>query len=263
MEVWRRAVNARAHAFPGGCDALLLRRIALSGRTADEIVAALARIAGVGGPVTLRQLSAFAFWGDSKVLDDRADLIATLFPRLEVRERAIVVAVFLPDDPKGVLFIENQDTYTAATSGVPDSLQSYVLIYASGFRSSALRIRSRSGALLHYAGSGASDAKRDLERWWFDEGEPCGPCHFWGDLDFAGMQILKTLRARFGEVTAWRPGYEPMLAALRTQGGHHGHREDATAQVDPQLTGCSFADEILLPAIREHGQVDQERFDRH
>lgn len=261
MEVWRRAVSAHAHAFPGGCEALLQRRIVLSGRAAEEIVEALARLGDVRGPATLRQLSAFAFWGDSKVLDERADLIAALFPQLLVRERAIVVSVFLPETPAGVLFIENQDTYTAATTGVPASLQRYALIYASGFRSSAARIRSRSGALLHYAGSESPDVRHSFERWWFDEGEPCGPCYFWGDLDFAGMQILKALRARFGEVTAWRQGYEPMLAALRAQGGHRGHRDDASAQVDPQLTGCPFADERLLPAIREYGQIDQERFE--
>jgi hypothetical protein len=262
MQVWRRAVNAQAQAFPGGCDALLSRRIVLSGRTGEEIVAALARIGKVQRPATLRQLSAFAFWGDSKVLDDRADLIAALFPRLEVRERSIVVAVYLPSTPIGVVFIENQDTYTAATTGVPAALQQHALVYASGFRSSASRIRSRSGALLHYAGSGEARLKLEFEQWWFEDGEPCGPRYFWGDLDFAGMQILKTLRSRFGDIGAWQPGYEPMLAALRTHGGHHGHGETASTQLDPQSTGCSFADAVLLPAIREHGQIDQERLEQ-
>jgi hypothetical protein len=73
------------------------------------------------------------------------------------------------------------------------------------------------------------------------------------------MQILKALRGRFPQVAAWRPGYEPMLAALRARGGHQStdaHGE--AAQTDPQQTGCAFADEILLPAIRAHGQIDQE-----
>lgn len=261
MQVWRRAVHARAHAFPGSCEILLQRRIALAGRTADEIIEALVRIGEIRGPATLRQLSAFAFWGDSKVLDERGDLIAALFPNLEVRERPIVVAIFLPHDPDAVLFIENQDTYTAATTGVPAALQRHVLVYASGFRSSALRIRNRAGTVLHYAGPGGEQAKLDLERWWFDESAPPWPCYFWGDLDFAGMQILKTLRARFGDVAAWQPGYAPMLAALGTRGGHRGHGEEASAQMDPQLTGCRYADETLLPAIRAHGQMDQERLE--
>jgi hypothetical protein len=29
-------------------------------------------------------------------------------------------------------------------------------------------------------------------------------------------------------------------------------------QIDPIATGCAFADEVLLPAIRDFGQLDQE-----
>ncbi len=255
METWRRAVAVHAQAFPGSCDLLLQRRIAIAGRDATQIVAALARIGTLCGPVTLRQLSAFAFWGDSKVLDERGDLIAALFPQLDVIDRAIVVAVHLPQRVNGILFIENQDTYTAATRGKPAQVQGQALVYASGFRSSALRIRTRSGALLHYAG--ADDARSTFDRWWFEAGLPPGPCHFWGDLDFAGMQILKALRQRFGDVAAWRPGYEPMLAVLRASGGYHGGG-DSRGQIDPAVTGCAFADDVLLPAIREFGQLDQE-----
>jgi len=255
METWQRAVAAHAQAFPGGCEPLLQRRIALPGRTPEEIVAALARLATLPGSCTLRQLSAYAFWGDSKVLDERGDLIAALFPQLEVVERAIVVAVHLPSTPAGILFIENQDSYTAATRGTPAAARGLALVYASGFRSSAQRIRSPGGVLLHFAG--ATGRQAEFERWWFDADAPPRAVHFWGDLDFAGMQILKTLRQRFGAVSAWRPGYEPMLAALRAAGGHRG--DDASrGQSDPGETGCAFADEVLLPAIRACGQLDQE-----
>ncbi len=257
MQAWRRAVLSHALAFADGGAALLSRRIVIGDRTPDEVVAALARSADIAGPATLRQLSAFAFWGDSKVLDERGDLVAALFPQLDVLDRPIVVAVHLPARADGILFIENQDTYTAAARGTPAQAQDLALVYASGFRSSALRIRARSGALLHFAGAGTADARAAFERWWFDAGEPAGPCHFWGDLDFAGMQILKTLRQRFGDVTAWRCGYEPMLAVLRQSGGHRGGSE-SRGQIDPVATGCAFADEALLPAIREYGQLDQE-----
>ncbi len=257
METWRRAVALHAQSFPGSCDLLLQRRIAIAGRDSAEIVAALARIGTLCGPVTLRQISACAFWGDSKVLDERGDLIAALFPQLDVIDRAIVVAVHLPQSVHGILFIENQDTYTAATRGKPAQVQGHALVYASGFRSSALRIRTRSGALLHYAGAGADDGRAAFERWWFEAGQPAGPCHFWGDLDFAGMQILKALRQRFGDVAAWQPGYQPMLVMLRQSGGYRGGSE-SRGQIDPGTTGCVFADEVLLPAIREFGQLDQE-----
>jgi len=173
---WREAVQHHAHAFPAGCEALLGRRIAIEGRSAEEVIAAFARIAAVRGPITLRQLSAFAFWGDSKVLDDRGELIAALFPQLQIRERALVVSVYLPEVCEGVLFIENQDTYTAACCGHPAAAVQLAVVFASGFRSSAERIRSPDGALLHYAGAGAARLREPFESWWFERAEPFSPC---------------------------------------------------------------------------------------
>jgi hypothetical protein len=265
LERWRAAVTASAHLFPAGCEALLARRIAIEDRSAEEIVAAFARMGGVRGPITLRQLSALCFWGDSKVLDERAELVGTLFPQLTVRDRAIVVAVHLPVHWEGVLFIENQDTYTAACDGIPAEVAPLALVYASGFRSSAERVRAPGGAVLHFAGPGARGGDGSgvdrFESWWFGQEPPLAPgsCWFWGDLDFAGMQILKTLRARFGEVSAWQPGYAPMVAELRKERGYSVGAGARRGQVDPQMTGCAYADEVLLPAIRERGQIDQER----
>jgi hypothetical protein len=275
MLSWRRAVAALPDAFPGGCEPLLKRRIVIPNRSAEEILTALATLgkrgapAGAGpqgpgtqgtAPATLRQLSATAFWGDSKVLDDRGDLIASLFPDLVVRERILVVAVHLPATCSGVLFIENQDTYTAAVGGFPEQARSFALIYAAGFRGTAARIRSRSGVLLHYSGDGSAALRPPFERWWYAEGtsHAPGPLWFWGDLDFAGMQILKALRSRFADVCAWRIGYEPMLEILRTRGGYSPPATDSQGQVDPGATGCPFADGELLPAVRSYGQIDQE-----
>lgn len=257
MEVWHRAIEACAGAFPGSCELLLQRRISIAGRSPEEVIAALARVGTLAGPVSLRQLSAFAFWGDSKVLDERGELIAALFPQLQLVDRTIVVAVHLPLVVSGILFIENQDTYIAAIRGTPVQASNLALVYAAGFRSSAQRIRTRSGALLHYAGPGALAGQPGFERWWFEADKAAGPICFWGDLDFAGMQILKSLRQRFGEVAAWRPGYEPMLDVLRRAGGYRGG-EELRGQIDPVATGCAFADEVLLPVIREFGQLDQE-----
>jgi hypothetical protein len=75
----------------------------------------------------------------------------------------VPVNVFLPGTYEGVLFIENQDTYAAATGGQPLECRSFALVYASGFRSSAARVRFREGALLHYAGPGAESLKLRFE----------------------------------------------------------------------------------------------------
>ena len=208
---------------------------------------------------TLRQLSTHAFWGDSKVLDERADLLTALFPALQIRERAIVVAVHLPLAIRGALFIENQDTYTAALGGEPPAVADHALIYMAGFRGAAARIRMRDGACLHFGGPGMAGRSDEFERWWFGVEPSAVAMSFWGDLDFAGMQILKSLRSRFGAVTAWRVGYEPMLADLRAAGRGASVQAEPHKQVDPGQTGCDYADSQLLPAIREHGFWHQER----
>jgi len=257
--IWRRAIERHSSAFHDAGAALLSQRIVIEDRSADDIVAALAAAALLRTPMTLRQLSATLFWGDSKILDERGDLIAALLPQLTILERALVIAVYLPERCDGVLFIENQDTYTAAAAGTPPEASALALVYAAGFRGAAARVRSRPGALVHYAGPGARQLAPRFESWWYDGGPALGPVWFWGDLDFAGMQILKSLRGRFDGLSAWRAGYEPLQVRLQTGGGYGGRSEDAArGQVDPVLTGCGYADSVLLPAIRAHGRRDQE-----
>ncbi len=257
IRAWRAAVEAQAAAFPGGIDELLRRRIAVPDHDDAEVVAALARIGTLDQPLTLRQLSARLFRGDSKRLDEREELVRTLFPAYPLQPRPVVIAVHLPARCEGVLFVENQDSYAAACHGHPKEASNLALVYAAGFRGAANRLRLRDGVLLHYAGPGVAQ-QPDFEAWWFDNAEPCGPLAFWGDLDLAGMAILAALRQRFGEVTAWELGYRPLLERLRRGYGHLLAAADKQGQADPGITGCPYADSDLLPAIRRYGGIDQE-----
>ncbi|HEU4604568.1 MAG TPA: Wadjet anti-phage system protein JetD domain-containing protein, partial [Steroidobacteraceae bacterium] len=108
---------------------------------------------------------------------------------------------------------------------------------------------------LHFAGPGASSLIDEFQRWWFRECEAELRSAFWGDLDFAGMQILKSLRARFANMESWKSGYEWMLPLAHQQ---HSQTLESREQTDPVVTGDTYADEILLPTIRAHGFVDQE-----
>ncbi len=256
--IWREAIEKHADSFHDAGAALLSQRIVIENRSALEIVVALAGAAKLTVPMTLRQLSATVFWGNSKILDDRGELVAALLPHLEIRDRTLVMAVHLPRECRGVLFIENQDTYTTAAAGTPVEARELALVFAAGFRGSAARVRSRSGCLVHYAGPGRLDFAERFDSWWYDNGPAFGSTWFWGDLDFAGMQILKSLRDRFDGLDAWPPGYESMLVQLQTRGGYGARIDDAKGQVDPVLTGCPYADSTLLPAIRRYGQLDQE-----
>ena len=258
LKLWRELVTQHAGAFPGGVDVLMRRRLVIPGHTDQEILDALAGIARFLEPVTLRQLSASLFRGDSKLLDEREELIRTLFPDVPLRQRAIVVAIHLPETVDGFLFIENQESYVAASEGLLPDTGQLALIYAAGFRGSAERIREPGGALLHYSGPGSERWRASLEGWWFARKEWPLPSYFFGDLDFSGMQILTALRRRFGDVTAWQPGYGRLLESVVADGGHSPDAADKTMQNDPGMTGCHYTDEVLLPAMRRYGFLDQE-----
>jgi hypothetical protein len=96
-----------------------------------------------------------------------------------------------------------------------------------------------------------------LEAWLYRR--PVIPVFFWGDLDYSGMAILRDLKAIFPNLEAWQPGYARMLARLNAGAGHLPDEAGKAGQLDPGDTGCPYADQELLPAIRKSGRfVDQE-----
>jgi hypothetical protein len=248
-----------AQRFPGDTASLRQRSIQIPGRIAEEVVEALVAVGtqATKGP-TLRQLSARCFWGDSKLLDGRQELLRGLFPDLSVTPRRLLVDLYLPPKIEGVLFIENLDSYLDALGqrSVTDAV-GLVLVYSAGFRGSAERIRRREGVCLHYHGETSLAQRQRLEMWWFGESDEVLPSLFWGDLDYAGIAILKTLRLRFPDMLAWQPGYRPMLERLAD--GHRAVDAGKQEQADPGESGCPYADLQLLPSIRKLGRfVDQE-----
>ncbi len=254
---WQRALVSLAQHFPG--DPASLRPIQIPGRSAAEVVAAFSAVRALAAEgLTLRQLSARCFWGDSKLLDKREDLLRVLYPDLHITPRRLLVNVYLPPCIEGVLFIENLDSYLDAleqrfladTAGL-------VLVYSAGFRGSAERVRQPDRVCLHFSGDASPEQRQRLEAWWFGAVEESLPCYFWGDLDYAGIAILKVLRLRFPGIEAWQPGYAPMLKRLAD--GHRVVDAGKQEQVDPGVSGCAYADRQLLPAMREQGRfLDQE-----
>lgn len=74
------------------------------------------------------------------------------------------------------------------------------------------------------------------------------------------MRILSAMRGSFTGLTAWEPGYVPMLAALNEGHGHSPEAAEKQGQKALTTTGCRFADEQLAPALRATGSfVDQEQ----
>jgi hypothetical protein len=268
LQQWRYAVEQVNHRFPGDTAKLMSRPISLSDKSAEQIVQAFVNIGDYQQRnLTLRQLSAICFWGRSKFLDGRSDLVASLFPKIALTLRPIVVNIYLPQSISGVLFIENQDSYTCAMQGKPRQVENLALVYSAGFKSSAARIREPGGVSLHFSGPGVQQHHTLFEQYWLGETADQStsestnqwPLWFWGDLDYAGMTILKQLIKRFSQMRAWQPGYHVLLDHLHSGNGYAAGSDEQQTQIDPQSTGCDYADDYLLPALREFGLfVDQE-----
>lgn len=257
---WIRAVDAHRHLFADGGEALRKRAIPLADMPAAAVVAAFAQVAEhMRDEPTLRQLSARCFRGHSKFLDGREDLLRVLFPALRIAPRPVLVHVRLPSECAGVLFVENLDSYIQLIGDSPPEIDKLAVVYAAGFRGGAERIRRRGAAALHYHTSTSAQPAAWFEQWWFGESSLDLPVWFWGDFDYAGMSILRALRRNFPAATAWQPGYAALLDALERGMGHAPELGDKTEQLDPGVTGCPYADRVLLPAMRRSGRfVDQE-----
>ncbi len=75
------------------------------------------------------------------------------------------------------------------------------------------------------------------------------------------MRILAAMRSSFPGLEAWETGYAPMLASLEQGQGHSPEAAEKQGQRALAGTGCAYADNRLLPALREMGRfVDQELF---
>lgn len=258
QHLWDSALARHLHVFEDGGEALSREVLRFPGRTYEQVVAAFAAIPAAlqQQPMTLRQLSARCFWGASKFLDRKELLLVATFPSIAGRilNRPLLLSVYLPANFEEILFVENQDTYLGLVALAPARTG---LIYLAGFRGAALRVREAGQAVFSYVNTVSAEERERFTAFWL--GEKQMPSFFWGDLDFAGMAILATLKQVFPGVEAWQPGYAPMLDILQQGRGHSAAGGDKEKQYHPGSTQCPYADYVLIPAIEEQlGFVDQE-----
>lgn len=230
---------------------------------AARSLTALMELCRSGRSMALREASARVFQGRSKLLDNRDELLRLLGARPgQFFEPPIQLLLALPEAGgfADALFIENLVTFERMADARAPAWQHSLLVYAAGFRGSARRLRSRPGCRLYLRTPSSSAGLPAIESWLF--GAVDMPVGFFGDLDFAGMQILARLREVFPHADAWQPGYR-VLARLLAEGcGHLPDQASKGQQVDPGETGCCYADDELLPTMRQEGRfIDQEAFD--
>jgi hypothetical protein len=282
-ERWQRRfvemLAARWEVRDEGEDGALLEYLARSPLTSVEVLEVdkavdcltqLRDLVASGTAMPLREASARVFQGRSKLLDNREELLRLLGAAPgQFWLAPIQLLVDLPPAYDDVLFVENLVTFERMADVRRPAWSRSVLAFASGFKGSARRLRSREGSRL-YVRTGTSGTSLSygsnpsgiaaLEAWLFDGA--LLPVTFFGDLDFAGMQILASLREVFPDAVAWRPGYESLMGQMLGGGGHLPEHAAKEQQRDPGAVGCAYADAVLMPALREHGRfVDQELFD--
>lgn len=248
---------------------------------ATRSLATLTSLCRSGRGMALREASARAFQGRSKVLDHREELLRLLGATSGQFTEAPIQLLLAPPyrNPTGcgdvggsavknVLFIENLVTFEQMADTRAAAWEGSLLVYAAGFRGSARRLRSRTGCRLYLRAPESTTSLPDIDRWLFQaqeserDGPPEVPVCFFGDLDHAGMQILASLREVFPHACAWRPGYEQLARLLAAGTGHLPESAAKALQADPGRTGCAYADTELLPLLRRIGRfMDQEAFD--
>jgi hypothetical protein len=266
VERWREAIESHLDA-PAEIKKLAGEYcIDIPDRTMAEVVARLNTLKSLAdSPLMLREVSSKLFWGMSKVLDSRTGLVAALLgvDECPFPESPVQLQVYLPPGGfSGVLFIENQMSFEQAIRSPGLAFGKLALVYASGFKGSAARLRNADTVSLYFSHKGEHGGDRAdyFESWLFAKNIVL-PVHFWGDLDWSGMRILAAMRNNFPEMQAWQPGYAPMLVALQEGNGHSPEAADKRGQRPVDATGCVYADAQLLTALKTEGKfVDQEQF---
>ena len=250
--VWHQAVHTHAEHFIDYGEALLNQKPLATGYSPGDIVEGFSAIAPyLDQQLTLREISARCFNGDSKFLDNRYELLQKLFgPKAEnIQPRPLLLTAWAPQEFTHLLIVENQDSFLRLVEQPPVN---YALLYSGGFRASANRLVSHYTQFAFLPGSHAENFMKHWQR--VDL-----PVAFWGDLDYAGMGILKALKQSLPQLSAWEPGYQLMLNMLQQGEGHYPEQAGKSSQIDPQNTGCDYSDKVLLPAIRQFGMfIDQE-----
>jgi hypothetical protein len=266
VECWREALELHLDAPDDVKRAAGDYCINMPDREMAEVVKRLNGLKALAGtPMLLREVSARLFWGMSKVLDTRTGLVAAILgvDECPFSDSPVQLQVHLPHGGfTGVLFIENLMSFEQAMRSKGQAFTKLALVYASGFKGSAARLRTPGAVSLYFSHKGelGGDRMDYFDSWLFGKNIAL-PVSFWGDLDWSGMRILAAMRHNFPDMRAWEPGYQPMLQSLLAGQGHSPEASDKTGQRPIAAVGCAFADNYLVPALDAHGRfVDQEQF---
>lgn len=265
---WRDAVIKANKNF--NKDYLIEHPLRVKGMNASETVERLGKarehLLKSNEKYTLRQISAMFFRSDSKSLESKTEewlqeALNVSYERLQVRK--VDVLVSLPDSKtETLLFIENLDTFHFL-SELNTQGGSVALVYLSGFKGTASRIRRKEGVQMFHSGNPHKADVEEFNNIWF-EGKNAKYL-VWADLDYAGLSIAISLKQSFPELEWFDEAYRLMLERLFKNEGHEIEGLSSKGkQLLPDLNLLWAEGKVYYQAIRECQQfVDQESVSPH
>jgi len=263
---WRDAIEQYNFSFdPKLKDILLQKPIEIESKSSNEIVAQVIKWAKTPHKSnSAREESARCFWGISKIFDsDSKEALRRHFD-LELMPISLLLHSH-SSSIDTVLFIENLETFYQASFSDNQVFENTLLIYSSGYKASAKRVRSPKGSKMFFSpNTHLSDEMRsNFIAWFYRKIDSHIRIYFWGDLDYSAMHILKALKINFPMIDAWELGYTKMVQSLENGFGHTPSMAKKEKQYPIEnLLGCSYADRVLIPLMQSKNLfLDQEFVD--
>lgn len=206
-----------------------------------------------------KQESARCFWAMSKVFDDKNEFnnyfnLLPLSIHLTIHAKNNVI--------KDILFIENLDTFNSCCDSKNKVFDNMLLIYSSGYKTSAKRIRERSGSKMFFSNSEIIENKDNFISWFYKENNLDFKTYIWSDLDYAGISILNSLKVNFTNLEAWQIAFEAMNKNLIKDLAHSPLMASKDKQKIVNFSSCSYTNTKSIPTLKEKNLfLDQEFID--
>jgi len=210
---------------------------------------------------SIRQESARCFWGMSKVFDNKYELCKYF----NLLDKPILLQIHVKTkNAKDVLFIENLETFIACIESRNSVFDELILIFASGFKASAKRVRQEEGSKIFFSNTDLFDKKEKQEflDWFYSNDNEKREVYFWGDLDYSGISILNALKKNFTNLKAWEKAYSIMINEISNENGHSYLSSNKQNQQKVFSSDCEYTNSILLKSINKMKLfLDQEIVD--
>lgn len=241
-------------------DIILRNKIEIIGKNNQEICDRMVKLFTQNNKKkSIRHVSAKYFWGLSKMLDNKAEIIEFL----SLKPSPIILHVkSFCDDFKNILFIENLDTFSTIIESKNHVFNNFLIIYSSGFKASAKRMRTVNGSKIFFEyNCTLKDKGRDSLARWLYGNEKKYNVYFWGDMDYSGINIYNSMKEIFSEIKLWKLGYSELLKAIDNDNFHNPIESHKESQIKPLKTNDFYIDEVLLPKLEKGVFIDQEYVD--